>query len=59
MRPIGNDFDRRAAGSTTVNHWIQRRFVPRYPDFKVKVLFADGRAANGNTLLETVRSSYV
>jgi len=53
------NYDRMARNATTVAEWRSQRFQPNYPGFAVDVLDAWGEAAAGNTLLSTVRDSYV
>jgi hypothetical protein len=52
------DFDRRAKGSMTVNDWRYKRFAATWPGKSCRVLYGDGREANGNATLTTVRQSY-
>ncbi len=53
------DFERMARNSMTVSAWKEQRFLPKYPGFEVDVLDAFGNAVAGNTLLATVRDSYM
>jgi len=42
-----------------VSQWITRRIRPHYLPLQVDVLKANGRRANGRTLLSTVRDTYL
>ena len=52
-------YERKAKNAMTVADWKGQRFRPAYPGFEIDVLYADGTPAPGNTLLATVRDSYV
>lgn len=52
-------FERMAKNSMTVAAWKEQRFKPTYPGFDVDILDAVGNAVAGNTLLSSVRDSYV
>jgi hypothetical protein len=52
------DLSRKAKDSMTVSAWIDQRFRPKYPGYRVEVLDGYGSPAVGNTLLSTVRESY-
>jgi hypothetical protein len=56
--PGYSHYRRRAAGTSTVRDWIERRFKPRYPGYDVVVFLGDGARAHGNTRLQNVLSSY-
>ena len=51
-------YDKAASHTKTVESWKAARFRPHYPGYDVDVLYGDGRIANGNALLRTVRESY-
>jgi hypothetical protein len=51
-------YDKAASGNITVERWKVTRFRPHYPGYDVDVLYSDGRVAQGNTLLRTIRESY-
>jgi hypothetical protein len=52
-------YDRMARNALTVAAWKEQRFVPNYVGFDVDVLDGSGYVVAGNTLLSTVRDSYV
>lgn len=52
-------FERGAKGSMTVADWKGNRFKECYPGFDCDVLDSNGRSVNGNTLLDTVRATYL
>jgi len=52
-------YERIARNSFTVADWIRTRFESRYPGFKVTVLRANGKAADGRMKLESLRRQYV
>jgi hypothetical protein len=54
----GYGYERAAHRDWTVAKWIRERFAAEYPGFDAEVLHADGSAAHGNTLLDTVRAGY-
>jgi hypothetical protein len=56
--PGYSHYRRRAADTSTVRDWIERRFKPRYPGYDIVVFTGDGTRAHGNTRLQTVRSTY-
>jgi hypothetical protein len=51
-------FDRKLKGTATVAQWKTQRFEATYPGYDCRVLYGDGREANGNATLNTVRESY-
>ena len=51
-------YERIARNSFTVADWIRTRFENRYPGFRVTVLRADGKAANGRNKLDSLRRQY-
>jgi hypothetical protein len=51
-------FDRKLAGSKSVQDWKTDRFEKCYPGYSCNVLKADGTTAVGQTLLSTVRNTY-
>lgn len=53
------DYERCAKDTMTVAYWKETRFASKYPGFEVEVLDGDGYVANGNTLLSTLRDSYM
>lgn len=53
------NFTRKAKNSMTVDEWKKQRFFPYYPGFDVDVLDGLGVAVRGNTVLSTVRDSYM
>ncbi len=56
--PSYTHLERAAKKNMTVAQWINQRFRRYYPGFDVDVLAGDGEAAQGRTLLRTVRDSY-
>jgi hypothetical protein len=52
-------YDRAAKNSTNVATWREQRFHRAFPGFDVEVLDADGLPVHGNTLLSSVRDSYL
>ena len=52
-------FDRMARNALTVAAWKEQRFSPSYVGFEVDVFDGSGYVVAGNTLLSTVRDSYV
>lgn len=52
-------YDRAAKNSMSVASWRELRFHHAFPGFDVEVVDADGTAAHGNTLLSSVRDSYL
>jgi hypothetical protein len=52
-------FERMAKNSMTIADWKAQRFNPSYPGLKVDVLNGNGDVAAGNTLLSSVRDSYL
>jgi hypothetical protein len=53
------NFARKAKNSMTVDEWKKQRFLSNYPGFDVDVLDGSGETVRGNTVLYTVRDSYV
>ena len=49
---------RMSKNSFTVSEW-KAKFQSQFPGFDVDVLDADGNAVRGNTLLSTVRDTYL
>ncbi len=52
-------YERALKNSSNVRGWRDGRFRQSYPGFEVEVLDARGHRAHGNTLLGTVRDSYL
>ena len=52
------DYERRAAGSTTVTNWLETRIVPRLKGHQVSIVDGNGQTPHGRTKLETLRSTY-
>lgn len=52
-------YEKMAKNAITVASWRDQRFSPNYPGLAVDVLTGDDQIAAGNTLLSTVRDSYV
>jgi len=52
------DFDRKMKGSATVSQWKSQRFYSTYAGYDCRVFYGDGKEANGNATLSTVRVSY-
>ena len=52
-------YDRAAKNSMNVTAWREHRFHHAFPGFEVEVLDADGAPVHGNTLLSSVRDSYL
>jgi len=53
------DAGKMAKNSYTVSQWKENRFRKQFPGYDVDVLNADGSVARGNTLLSTVRYTYL
>jgi hypothetical protein len=51
-------YHRAADSDITVEAWKETRFRPSYPGFDVEVIDRRGRPIQGNTKLDTVRTSY-
>ncbi len=51
-------YHRAAENDITVESWKATRFRPSYPGFEVDVVDRRGNSVQGNTKLETVRTSY-
>jgi hypothetical protein len=51
-------YHRAADNDFTVETWKETRFRPSFPGFEVDVVDARGRSVQGNTKLETVRTTY-
>ena len=52
-------YTKMAQNKRSVADWKQQRFGQCYPGFDVAVLKSDGAVAQGNTLLSTVRDTYL
>lgn len=52
-------FPKGAKQNWTVQEWRDSRFLHNYDSFEVSVLYGDGSEAPGQTLLRTVRESYL
>jgi hypothetical protein len=52
-------FERMARNGLTVAAWRDQRFRPAYIGFEVDVLDGTGQVVPGNTLLSSVRDSYI
>ncbi len=52
------NFDRQMKSTATVQDWKTSRFSQSYPGRRCVVLYGDGREANGNATLATVRGTY-
>ena len=52
------NFDRIASDTMTVAAWRKNRFHKTFPNFKVDVLDADGKAVGGGAKLGKVRATY-
>ena len=57
--PKQYEADRALKNTATVSSWKQLRFYKQFPGYEVKVLYADGSVARGNTTLGRVRDSYM
>jgi len=55
----GYPFHRGARDNMTVSQWRETRFRLAYPGFTCAVLDRQGNRVHGNTLLATVRNSYL
>ena len=51
-------YHRAADNDITVETWKETRFRPSYPGFDVEVIDRRGRPVQGNTKLDTVRTSH-
>lgn len=49
---------RMSKNAFTVSEW-REKFQSQFPGYDVQVLYADGSIARGNTLLSTVRDTYL
>lgn len=52
------NYERAASDEMTVRQWREVRFENVYPGYGVEVLHRNGRVANGNTKLGSVRTKY-
>lgn len=52
-------YERAAKGSFNVADFRAGRFADSYPDYGVSVLGADRQSVHGNTLLSSVRDTYL
>ena len=52
-------FRRKLGGTKTVGQWKRERFESTYPGYSCNVLKADDQIAVGQTLLQTIRNSYI
>ncbi len=52
-------YEKASKNNMTVETWKENRFRQTYPGFDVTVLDGDGNNCPGNTLLATVRDSYI
>ena len=52
------NYQRKAAGNTSVTEWLEARIKPLIGTAEVDVIKGDGNAPHGRTLLDTVRESY-
>jgi len=52
-------YERMAKSSITVAFWKEQRFNPNYPGLDVDLLDGLGNVVAGNTLLSTIRDSYL
>lgn len=57
--PKQYEADHALKNTATVSSWKQLRFYKQFPGYEVKVLYADGSVARGNTTLGRVRDSYM
>ena len=52
-------YERMMKNGANVHAWLEHRFHTTYQGFKAEVLTASGRRSHGNTLLGTVRDTYL
>lgn len=52
------DYERRAAGTTSVTDWLETRILPYIGDYEVCIVDGSWRQPHGRTKLETLRNSY-
>lgn len=52
------NFQRKAAGNTSVTEWLQQRILPLLEGYGVMVVDGTGAIPHGRTKLETLRNSY-
>lgn len=57
-RHVDYDYERAARNAFTVEDWKRARFNRQYPDYVIRVLRPDGRAASGRVTLAKLRSEY-
>jgi len=52
------DCDRKAAGSSSVTDWLERRIKPLIMNNEIVIIAGDYASPHGRTKLETLRASY-
>ncbi|MBY6345092.1 hypothetical protein E5C31_03845 [Providencia rettgeri] len=52
------EYERKAAGNTSVNDWLDSRIRPLIGEIEVSVINGNGGIPHGRTNLENVRSGY-
>lgn len=52
------DYDRKAAGNSSVTDWLDQRIRPLIGAFTVVVVDGTGALPHGRTKMETLRASY-
>jgi hypothetical protein len=55
----GYDYERSAAGNTSITSWIATRIKPLIGDFEVVVVDGSGVVPHGRTKLSNLRDSYI
>jgi hypothetical protein len=57
---LGNfDYDRKAAGNTSITDWLEQRIYPLTGDHSVVVVDGSGALPHGRTRMERLRNSYI
>ena len=51
-------YDRKAAGNTSITEWLEQRIYPLTDDYYVVVIDGSGALPHGRTRMERLRSSY-
>lgn len=52
------NYDRKAAGNSSVTDWLEGRIKPLLINYEVTVIAGDYTSPHGRTRLDTLRSSY-
>ncbi|TCS75384.1 hypothetical protein [Pectinatus cerevisiiphilus] len=52
------NYQRKAAGTTSISEWLETRLAPILEGNEVEIIKGDGTSPHGRTNVENVRSSY-